>query len=299
MPLPIDGLTLKDKQELTGQLLKCGADIKEINIVRKHLSAIKGGNLAKAAYPATVLSLIISDVVGDPLGSIASGPTSPDESTFKDAAEILKKYHLWETAPKAVKKAIEEGKNDRVAETPKPSDPAFEKVYNVIVGSNQSALDTVKAFFESHGIKTQLIAEPLEGEAKAVAAMLAEKIRTTKKTQPKPVCIVAGGETTVTVKGKGLGGRNQELALAMTLQLKGEVGFVFVALSTDGVDGPTDAAGAIIYSSTLRRAEKLRRKPEEFLQDNDSYHFFSALGDLVLTGRTGTNVNDLAIMLIL
>ncbi len=299
MPLPRDGLTLKDKQELTGQLLKCGANIKEVNTVRKHLSAIKGGNLAKHAYPATVLSLIVSDVVGDELGSIASGPTVPDTSTFGDAAMVLKKYNVWKNAPEAVKKTIEEGQKGEIAETPKPKDPAFEKVHNVIIGSNNSACVAVKQFFEVQGIKTQRIAEPLEGEAKKVAAALAEKIRKTQKTSSKPVCIVAGGETTVTVLGKGLGGRNQELALAAALQLKGTEGFVFASLSTDGVDGPTDAAGAIIDAVTLKRAEELGLNPERFLRDNDSYRFFSALEDLVFTGRTGTNVNDLAIMLIL
>jgi glycerate 2-kinase len=299
MPLPRDGLTLKDKQELTGQLLKCGANIKEINIVRKHLSAVKGGNLAKHAYPATVLSLIVSDVVGDELGSIASGPTVPDTSTFDDAAEVLKKYNVWETAPQAVKKIIEDGKKSRIAETPKPTDPAFEKVHNVIIGNNQSACVAVKRFFESQGIKTQQVTEPLEGEAKQVAAVLAEKIRKAQTAPDKPVCIVAGGETTVTVLGKGLGGRNQELALAAALQLKGAEGFVFTSLSTDGVDGPTDATGALIDTVTLKRAETLGLNPEKFLRENDSYRFFSALEDLVFTGRTGTNVNDLAIMLIL
>jgi glycerate 2-kinase len=297
MPLPIEGLTLRDKQEVTQALLKSGADIKEVNIVRKHLSAIKGGNLAKQAQPATVLSLIISDVVGDELGSIASGPTSPDKSTFNDAFDVLKKYFLLETAPEGVKRIIEEGQRGKIAETPKPSDDIFKKVHNVIIGNNQSACNAVKQFFESQKIKTQMLT--LEGEAKKVAVTLAEKIRKTQTAPSKPVCFIAGGETTVKVTGKGVGGRNQELALALALQLRGLEGFVFASLSTDGVDGPTNAAGALIDDNTLSRAEQLGLNPEKLLLDNDSYRFFSALDDLVFTGRTGTNVNDIAIMLIL
>jgi glycerate 2-kinase len=297
LPLPIEGLTLSDKQEVTQALLRSGADIKEVNIVRKHLSAIKGGSLAKQAQPATVLSLIISDVVGDELGSIASGPTSPDNSTFNDAAEVLKKYNLGGTMPEAVKKIIEDGQRSKIAETPKPSDSIFKKVHNVIIGNNQSACNAVKQFFESQKIRTQLLDAPLEGEASKVAVALAEKIRETQTAPSKPVCIIAGGETTVKVTGKGVGGRNQELALAVALQLRGLEGFVFASLSTDGLDGPTDAAGALIDDNTLRRADQLDLDPEKLLLDNDSYRFFSALEDLVFTGRTGTNVNDLAIIL--
>ncbi len=299
MPLPMDGVTLEDKQELTQTLLKSGANIREVNTVRKHLSAVKGGKLAKQACRATILNLIISDVIDDELGIIASGPTAPDESTFGNAVEVLKKYHVWETAPEAVKKILAEGQMGKIAETPKPGDSVFDKVHNVIIGSNQSACNTVKRFFDSQGIKTQTLPDPLEGEAKQVAGVLAEKIRKTQTSAPKPVCIIGGGETTVTVTGKGLGGRNQELALAVTLQLRGVEGFVFASLSTDGVDGPTEAAGAIIDSGTLGQAENLGLNAEGFLQNNDSYRFFSALEDTVFTGRTGTNVNDLVIMLIL
>ncbi len=299
MPLPRRGVTLKDKQELTKMLLESGAAIAEVNTVRKHLSAFKGGNLAKEAYPATVLSLIISDVVGDGLGEIASGPTAPDKTTFKDAAEILRKYRIWDIAPEGVKETLTRGLKGEIAETPKPGNPAFEKVYNVIIGSNQSACNAVKNYFEKQKVETYLLSDPLEGEAQQTAETLAKKIRKTATDASKPICLIAGGETTVTVKGKGLGGRNQELALALALHFKGLEGFVFAALSTDGVDGPTDATGAIIDDTTLKRAKLLELNPEGFLQDNDSYRFFLRLEDLVFTGRTGTNVNDLAIMLIL
>jgi glycerate 2-kinase len=299
MPLPKEGLTITDKQELTKSLLKSGAAIAEVNAVRKHLSAFKGGILAKTAYPATVLSLIISDVVGDGFGDIASGPTAPDESTFQEAVAILRKFNIWETAPLAVREALEKGLNSEVLETPKPGDAAFEKVHNVIVGSNLSACNAVKQHFEAQGIKTCLLSDTLEGEARLTAEKLAEKISKNITDASKPSCLIAGGETTVTVKGKGVGGRNQELALAAALQLKGVEGFVFASLSTDGVDGATNAAGALIDNTTLSRAELLGLQPEEFLQNNDSYRFFFGLEDLVFTGRTGTNVNDLAIMLII
>jgi glycerate-2-kinase len=299
MPLPKEGVTLRDKQEITKMLLKSGAAIAEVNTIRKHLSAFKGGYLAKAAYPATVLSLIISDVVGDWLENIASGPTAPDKSTFQDAVDILKKYSIWDNAPLAVKETLVKGVNGIVAETPKPQDPVFEKVHNVIVGSNQSACSSVKQHFEAKGVETFLLTEPLEGDACHVAVSLAQKIYEMKATMPKPVCLIGGGETTVTVNGKGVGGRNQELALAAALELNRLEGVVFAALSTDGVDGPTDAAGALIDDSTLRRAEMLGLNPEALLLGNDSYRFFSGLQDLVLTGYTGTNVNDLAIALII
>ncbi|MGD6935238.1 MAG: glycerate kinase type-2 family protein [Candidatus Bathyarchaeia archaeon] len=298
MPLPRESVTLGDKQELTKMLLKSGAAIAEVNTVRKHLSAFKGGNLAKEAYPATVLSLIISDVVGDGLGDIASGPTAPDKSTFHDAVDILRKYGIWETAPATVKETILKGVKGENSETPKANDKTFEKVHNVIVGNNQSACTAVKKYFERQGVEVCLLSDPLEGEARQVAMTLAGKIRD-QAVASKQVCLIAGGETTVTVRGKGVGGRNQELALAAALQLRGLEGFVFAALSTDGVDGPTDAAGAIIDETTLDRAEQLGLNAEMLLQHNDSYRFFSGLENLVFTGHTGTNVNDLAITLIM
>jgi glycerate-2-kinase len=298
MPLPRKGLTLKDKQELTQTLLKSGANISEINTVRKHLSAFKGGNLAQKAFPATVLSLIISDVVGDRFGDIASGPTAPDESTFLDAQNVLKKFKILEDASLPVQNILLQGQQGIIAETPKPNDATFQKVYNIIIGSNQTVCITAQKFFEAQGIETHRSASSLEGEARQVASDLASRIRKAIASK-KPTCLIAGGETTVKVTGKGVGGRNQELALASALELEGVEGFVFASLSTDGVDGPTDAAGAIIDSGTLKRAELSGLNPQEFLVENDSYTFFSKLDDLVFTGRTGTNVNDIVIALIL
>lgn len=299
LPMPREGVTLEDKQELTKMLLKSGAAIGEVNTVRKHLSALKGGNLAKEAYPATVLTLIISDVVGDELGYIASGPTAPDNSTFKDAVNILKKFDCWNNTPKHIKEVLYKGLNGKVAETPKPSDPMFENVHNLISGNNMLACNAVKQYFETQGIDTCLLTEPFEGEARQIAKNLAEKIRKTAAGISKPVCLIAGGETTVTVKGKGVGGRNQEFALAAALLLEGLESFVFASVSTDGVDGPTDAAGAIIDDNTLPRAKMVGLNSEELLENNDSYRFFSGLNDFVFTGPTGTNVNDLAIMLLI
>lgn len=296
MPLPREGLTLKEKQELTLTLLKSGAKIGEINAVRKHLSAFKGGSLAKVAAPASVLSLIISDVVGDKLGDISSGPTAPDKLTFQDAKVILEKYNIWDKTPSSVRNIILQGIEGLIPETQKPNDGIFENVHNVIIGSNQTACTAAKKFFEAQKIKTSMLTCSLEGEARQVAADLAYKIRAAAASK-EAIAILAGGETTVTVTGKGVGGRNQELALAVAIQLKGVEGFVFASLSTDGVDGPTDAAGAIIDEYTLKRAELAGLNPECCLLENDSYRFFSGLEDLVFTGLTGTNVNDIAIAL--
>lgn len=302
MPLPREGVSLEDKRELTGALLKSGATINEINVVRKHLSDFKGGWLAKKAYPAAVLNLILSDVVGDSLDSIASGPTVPDSSTFADAKGVLEKYGLWENAPSSVRKVLFEGAKGLIAETPKAGDPAFEKVYNVVVGNNQTASEAAVDYLKSDGLNTFLLTATLEGEAKHVGtelAALAREVAASGHPVHKPAGIVVGGETTVTVTGKGLGGRNQELALAAALKFKNAEACVLASLSTDGVDGPTDAAGAIVDGFTLTRAARLGLNPEEFLVDNNSYHFFSKLEDLIVTGQTGTNVNDISVIVVL
>jgi len=283
-------------------LLKSGATINEINTVRKHVSDFKGGWLAKKAYPATVLNLLLSDVVGDPLDFIASGPTVPDSTTFSDAIKVLKKYDLWNKASLSVRKVLSEGDKGLVPETPKANDEAFKKVYNVVVGNCRFASLAAREYLKSAGLNTLLLTSTLEGEARHVGVMLASIIREVSVSGnpiPKPAGIIAGGETTVTVTGKGLGGRNQELALAAALKLHGMNGLVIASLSTDGVDGPTDAAGAIVDGKTLDRALKMNLTPEEFLKGNDSYHFFSKLGDLIFTGPTGTNVNDVSVLVIL
>lgn len=302
MPLPREGISLSDKQELTNMLLESGAAITEVNTVRKHLSAFKGGWLAKKAYPATVLNLILSDVIGDPLDSIASGPTVPDPSMFNDAVNVLKKYSLWENASSNVRKVLTEGIEEKIEETPKASDVTFRKVYTFVIGNNRIASLAAFDFLKSEGLNTILLSTSLEGEAKHVGSLLVSIARGAAISYDsvcKPLGIVAGGETTVTVKGRGIGGRNQELALSAALKISDIRGCVVASLSTDGVDGPTDAAGAIVDYYTLKRAKELGLAPEEFLERNDSYRFFSKLGDLILTGPTGTNVNDVFIIVIL
>ncbi|MCW4010914.1 MAG: glycerate kinase [Candidatus Bathyarchaeota archaeon] len=302
MPLPRTGVSLKDKQTLTDALLKSGAPITEINIVRKHLSAFKGGWLAKKAYPATLLNLILSDVIGDPLESIASGPTVPDPSTFRDAQNVLEKHGLWQTAPVSVRKVLSEGSEGLLEETPKPKDPAFNNVYNVIIGNNRTASQAAAECLKSEGLKTIHFDDPLDGEASHIGKALAKfacRVSAHDFSLPKPIAVVAGGETTVVVTGKGLGGRNQELELSAAMHLKDAQTCVIASLSTDGVDGPTDAAGAIVDGYTLKRTTQLGLTPETFLADNDSYHFFSKLGDLIITKPTGTNVNDISVIIVL
>jgi glycerate 2-kinase len=302
MPLPRGGITIKDKRKITEALLKCGATINEINTVRKHISDFKGGWLAKKAYPATVLNLILSDVVGDPLDSIASGPTVPDSTTFNEAIKALKKYRLWDKASASIKKVLSSGEKGLIPETPKANDKAFKKVYNVIIGNNRFASLAVREQLRSAGLNTLLLTSTMEGEARYVGVMLASIAREVVLSGnpiPKPAGIIAGGETTVTVTGKGLGGRNQEISLAAALKMGGMDGVVVASLSTDGVDGPTDAAGAIVDGKTIARAAEMDLNSEEFLAENDSYNFFSKLGDLIFTGSTGTNVNDVSVIVVL
>jgi glycerate-2-kinase len=302
MPLPRDEITIADKKKITEDLLKCGATINEINTVRKHISEFKGGWLAKKAYPATVLNLILSDVLGDPLDFIASGPTVPDSTTFSDAVKVLKKYGLWDKAPKSIKKVLLDGERGLIPETPKAGDEAFKKVFNIVIGNNRTASTAACETLKSEGLNAVLLTSLLEGEAKhvgTVLAALAREIVASGNPVQKPAGIVVGGETTVTVTGKGKGGRNQEIALAAALKISGLEGVVIASLSTDGVDGPTDAAGAVADGKTIARAEAAGLKAEEFLADNNSYNFFSKLGDLIFTGPTGTNVNDISIIIVL
>jgi glycerate-2-kinase len=302
MPLPREGISLADKKKITDMLLKSGATINEINTVRKHISNIKGGWLAKRTYPATILNLILSDVIGDPLEFIASGPTVPDSTTFKDAKRVLKKYSLWEKAPASIRKVLSDGDKGLISETPKPDDAIFRKVFNVVVGNNRTASLAAYNYLKSQGLNTLLLTTTLEGEARHVGVMMAsiiQEIYVSKNPLRNPAAIVAGGETTVTVIGNGIGGRNQELALAAIPKIKGINGAVLAAMSTDGVDGPTDAAGAIIDGKSLERASKRGLVSEEYLAENDSYNFFLKMEDLIFTGQTGTNVNDVCVMVVL
>jgi glycerate 2-kinase len=289
LTLPVSGLTLTDLQALTDALLRSGATINELNTVRKHWSRVKGGRLARLVAPATLVTLVLSDVVGDPLDVIASGPTVPDPTTVAEAQAVLKRY------------GIRTGRAVSFQETPKPGDPAFERVQHVIVGSNRLAAVAAVEQARQLGFGALLLSTYVEGEAREVArvaAALAKGMRGHGDPLSPPACLVWGGETTVTIRGEGKGGRNQELALATALALDGWPGVLVMALATDGTDGPTDAAGAIATGATVARARALGLDPQAALDANDSYPFFDALGDLILTGPTGTNVNDLLFVLV-
>jgi len=296
MPLPAEGITLADMRTLTDALLRRGATINEINVIRKHLERLKGGNLARLAYPAQVVTLILSDVVGNPLDVIASGPTVPDRSTFGQADGLLRRYDLLTEAPASIANHLKCGADGLIPDTPKSGDEVFERTQNLIVASNEIAAAAAEGAARSLGFNTLLLTTYLEGEAREVAkvlAALAKEVVASGRPLPRPACIIAGGETTVTVKGAGLGGRNQEMALMAAICIDGLDQAAVVCLATDGTDGPTDASGALADGYTLRRAAALGLDPWAYLEDNDSYHFFEALGDLLLTGPTNTNVNDL------
>jgi hydroxypyruvate reductase len=300
LPCPTESITLADKQRTTALLLRAGADIYELNAVRKHLSDLKGGRLASLAYPATVLTLLVSDVIGDPVDVIGSGLTAPDRSTFSDAMAVLKKYGLLERVPRAVLDHLQMGARGKRAETPKPGDPIFENAYNIMICSNRQALKAASAKAKALGYRTLLLSSTLSGEAREVARVHAEILREIETSgQPirPPACVLSGGETTVTVRGGGKGGRNQEFALSAAIAIEGMRRAVVLSVGTDGTDGPTDAAGAIATETTIVRAEKAGMEARSFLTNNDSYSFFANLGDLIKTGPTGTNVMDVHIML--
>jgi hydroxypyruvate reductase len=291
---PVDDVSLADMQSLTSALLACGARVDEINTLRRRLDRIKGGGVAQLSNGATIVNLILSDVVGNPLEAIASGPTAPDPSTRQDALSILAKYRLENQLPLSINHALLSS-----PETPKPGDPLFERVQNAIVGSNLSAAQAALKQAEEEGFHPYLLRADLQGEARDIAFELATFLRQARQTGdpvPPPACIVAGGETTVTLRGDGKGGRNSELALAAVTELADFPGVMLVTLATDGEDGPTDAAGAVVTSETYRRARSLGMNPIGYLGRNDSYSFFEALGDLLKPGPTGTNVNDLTFL---
>lgn len=300
-PGPADGLTLADKQRTTQLLLQSGATIREINVVRKHISKLKGGRFAKLVAPAHLVSLILSDVVGDSLEAIASGPTVGDVSTFADCLEIIQRYELREKIPHAVLNVLQRGATGAVDETPKPSDAVFQKVQNVVIGSNQTALKAAEYQAEILGYHTRVLSSAIEGESRTVArshAALVKEIALTDKPVRRPACVISGGETTVIVRGDGLGGRNQEFALAAAIEMDGLDGAVVLSAGTDGTDGVTDAAGGIVDGSTVQRARAKGLDATAFLTRNDSYHFLKATDDLLITGPTFTNVMDVQVMLV-
>ncbi len=296
MTLPVEGIALSEIELLTQALLRSGATINEINAIRKHLSQLKGGYLSRLTCPAQVISLIVSDVIGSPLDVIASGPTSPDPTTFAQAYAVLQKYNLLRDVPPAITHHLKRGMEGQVPETPKADDEAFARTQNVIIASNELAAQAALEKACQFGLNSLLLSTFVEGEAREVAkvfAATAKEIVNSGQPVSRPACIVAGGETTVTVRGHGLGGRNQELALAAAPLIAGLDSVAIIALATDGTDGPTDAAGAVSTGRTASRAAQKGLSMASHLADNDAYHFFQALGDLIITGPTNTNVNDL------
>jgi hydroxypyruvate reductase len=281
--------------------LSCGATIHEINTIRKHLSSIKGGRLAVAAHPATVVSLILSDVVGDDLDVIASGPTVPDNSTFEDCFRIVQKYNIEKQLPKPIREHLHLGLQGNIPETPKTDDEVFSKTRNLVIGNNLDALVAAKEEARRRGYATLILSSLIEGETSPVAGMHAaisrEMIRSGHPLKP-PACVISGGETTVTLTGDGLGGRNQEFALCVARDIAGSSPAVILSGGTDGNDGPTDAAGAIADNTTLSRAMERKLDTDAYLENNDSYHFFKKLKDLIMTGPTNTNVMDIHLVIV-
>lgn len=301
---PLPGIDLEDKQKATEIFLKAGASVSEVNTVRKHLSSVKGGRLAQAAYPATVLTLILSDVIGNAFDVIASGPTAPDSTTFQDAAAIIEKYELRRLLPGRVVSLIERGIKGEEPETAKSADACFDRTRNVIVGAIALALSAAREKAAAAGLSPEVVTAELQGEAREAAGILARTAVHARNTliPGERRCFLFGGETTVTVGGNGLGGRNQELALAFALEIEGIPGITLLSAGTDGTDGPTDAAGAIVDGGTMKKAREYGMDPAAYLERNDSYSFFKRFDSLtgekshIITGPTGTNVMDLQII---
>ncbi len=298
---PSGNISLEEMQHLTRSLLECGASIDEINAVRKHISAVKGGQMARAAAPAATINLMLSDVVGDSMDVIASGPFVPDSATFQDAWEVLVKYDL-KAVPGSIESHLKDGMDGRVPETPKAGDPAFDRVHNLIIGSNMLALEAAEKKAQSLGYHTLILSSMIEGETREAARVhtgIAREMARTGRPIPTPGCLISGGETTVTIRGNGLGGRNQEFCLAAAIELSGLPNDMAVLSGgTDGDDGPTKAAGAIVDNFTVGRGQETGISAADSLANNDAYHFFEKTGDLLITGPTGTNVMDVRLVMV-
>lgn len=293
LPAPAPPVTLEEKQDVTRRLLGAGATIGELNAVRKHLSLLKGGQLARAASPAAVLTLLLSDVIGDPLDVIASGPTAPDPTTFAEALDVLARRGVLDRVASSVRQRLEEGARGRTPETPKPGEPLFSRVTHVIVGNNRLVVDAAAKAAADLGYAARIATAALEGEAREVGPDLVAQARSL----PSPACLIAGGETTVTIRGGGRGGRCQELALAAALALRADDDLTVLAAGTDGTDGPNDAAGAVVDAGTMERGRAAGLDPDRALADNDAHTFLRATGDLIITGPTNTNLLDLYFVL--
>jgi glycerate-2-kinase len=299
MPAPAAGLTLASMQGVTDQLLRSGAGIAEVNSVRKHLSSLHGGRLA-ALSGATIVTLILSDVIGDDLSAIGSGPTAPDPTTYGDAVRCLRRHHLWPTVPASVRRYLTDGLNGKLPDTPKPGHQLFRRVHHQIIGNNAQAVAAVAATARAAGWRT-LVLPPLTTEAREAGAKmgaLAKRVLERQRPMPRPFCIVAGGETTVIVKGGGKGGRAQEFALTAARSVAGVSRVQVAAFATDGSDGPTDAAGALLSGRTWARAKRMGIDLDAALTCNDSYRALKRLNCHITTGPTGTNVNDLYLLLL-
>ncbi len=297
---PAEDLSLDDIQKTTDLLLRAGADIKELNCLRKHLSQVKGGRLAEAAFPSSIISLILSDVIGDPLDIIASGPTSPDPTTFRDALHVIEKFALREDVPAPVMNHLLDGSAGKILDTPKTGDKIFSRVNNIIVGNNRIALEAARLKAEGLGYEVEITSDRVSGDAGEVAVKMAEYAieRQSSLAAGGRLCVISGGETTVIVRGDGKGGRNMELALAFAEKIKGAQGITLLSAGTDGTDGPTDAAGAIVDGRTVFDATAAGFDSAKYLENNDSYNFFKDTEGLLKTGPTGTNVMDVQIMIL-
>ncbi|MCP4134963.1 MAG: glycerate kinase [bacterium] len=301
LPLPPEPITLDEKRETTDLLLKSGAAINEINALRKHLSLVKGGNMAKAAHPATVINLMISDVVGDHMDVIASGPFVPDNSTFALAQGIIEKYGLSGKVPASVASHIKAGVEGGIEENPGKESDIFGNITNLIIASNIIALKAAKKEAEQQGYSTIILSSLIEGDTKDAAcwhSRIAQEIRASSNPTTRPACVISGGETTVMVTGEGLGGRNMEFGIQAACCIEGIPGITMASVGTDGSDGPTDAAGAVADGDTIRKAKEKGLDIEQYIAKNDSYHFFEEIGDLIITGPTNTNVMDVRIVLV-
>jgi len=292
MTAPHEGISLEDMQALTSLLLTSGAAIDEINTLRRQLDRVKGGGLARATK-AKVISLILSDVIGNPLEAIASGPTVPDPTTSEDAIAVIKKYGIEERVPDPIRDYL----SKTFSSQPTVDDGGWStRVSNTIIGDNKLAVIVAMEQARKDGFGAKILTSELQGEAREVGVMLAQKLRDETAKRQRPFCLIAGGETTVTIRGNGKGGRNQELALAAVNELKDTNNVMLISLATDGEDGPTDAAGAVATGESVQRAESLGLDTADYLSRNDAYHFFEGLGDLIRTGPSGTNVNDLVFL---
>jgi len=292
-PAPAPPITLEEKQALTRLLLAAGATINELNAVRKHLSRFKGGLLARAAWPATVLTLALSDVIGDPLDVIASGPTAPDSTSYAEALAVLQRRGVVDRTPGSILERLRAGGRGEIPETPKRGDHVFERVTNLVIGNNALVVDAAAVEAERLGYRPHVLTRSLQGEARDVARELLGRARA----MPGPACLIAGGETTVTVRGSGRGGRCQEFALAAALQLEADESLVVLAAGTDGTDGPTDAAGGLVDAGTAARGRTAGLDAARTLAANDAYTLLTAAGDSVVTGPTNTNLLDLYLIL--